>query len=112
MNFLWEDAPSLFTFYFFSTAKLVRDGTDSPGREETLQFSFFPLSYFEITRKVLLHQMLGVKCLAHLPFPIYIALVISRLVHSDSRLKLYLIYLADQLHIQANHLLTVEMYLN
>lgn len=66
----------------------------------------------QITRKVLLHQMWGVKWLAHLPFPIYNTLVISQQVHSDSAPKLYLVYLAGQLHIQASHLLTVEMFLN
>lgn len=72
----------------------------------------FPVSNPEITRKVLQHQMVDVKYVDHLLFPIYIALVISQLVHGGSRLKLYPIYLADQLHIQASHLPTVEMYLN
>ena len=37
--------------------------------------------------------------------------MISQPVHGHSRLKLYLYFLAD-LHIQANHLPAVEMYLN
>lgn len=61
--------------------------------------------------KVLHHQMWGVKYSAHLPFPIYTALVLSPKVHSDSRRKLYLIYVADP-HIQASHLPTLKMYLN
>lgn len=113
--FVWEDALSLITFYFFPRSlncktclRLYRLSREKLN-PATLPF---PPSNLEITRKVLLQQMVDVKYVDHLLFPIYIALVISQLVHGDSRLKLYPIYLADQLHIQASHLPTVEMYLN
>lgn len=67
---------------------------------------FSPPNHFRITRKVLLQQMWSVY-LAHLPFPIPIRLSIVR---DDSRKKLYLIHLAE-LHIQANHMRRVRVYL-
>lgn len=83
------------------------------GESETLLFPFFPPITF---KSVLLHQMCRVKyckntVCSSFTFFIYIASMISQPVHGDSRLKLYLIYMAD-LHIQANHLLTVDMYPN
>lgn len=101
-------------FFFLLTVKLVQDWTYSgnKGSLATLFFCYRETLESQITRKVLLHQMWGVKSLAHLPFPIYNTLVISQQVHNDSAPKLYLVYLAGQLHIQASHLLTVEMFLN
>lgn len=96
---------------FSITVKLVEDCTDYLGERANPASLFSPPRHIQITRKVHLHQMWDVIYMAHLPFPIYIALVISQPVDGDSRLKLCLIYLAD-LYIQANHLPTAEMYLN